>query len=77
MKLPKLKRLYPGSYQTHDGQWEVVGTVYPGDCYRKSSKTMWYFRSTVTGHEYEHAHDLFYTKREAVQSLAYAMNHSS
>ena len=68
-----LKRIHPGSYQTRDGQWEVIGTVYPADDYRSSPQMMWYFRSTIPGHPFEHAHDLFDTKRDAVKNLAYAI----
>ena len=63
-----LKRIAPGCYETRDGKWVVVKTVHP-----HNNATWWYFRSTVIGHPDYEAHDLFYTKREAVASLAYAI----
>ena len=66
---PSLKRIAPGAYETRDGKWEVTRCYHPHD-----DSSWWYFRCTVPGHELDEAHDLFETKRAAVEALAALMD---
>jgi hypothetical protein len=66
----RLKRICPGSYVTTDGQYEIHGFQRPEkNGYGSAGEWTWYWRPVNDA-----AHDRFYTKREAVESLTSWIN---
>lgn len=71
-KQHSVKRIAPGYYETANGKWEILKVSDPRD-----GRVWWHHRSTVVGHPFEDAHDIYDTKWEAVEAMDRSIQYCS